>query len=118
MATLPIDKVQPGMTVSDKVVNDKGMAILQPGTVLSEALIARLKKWGVQQIPVEGAGAASQSAAKTDDTEPRISTEDQVNRLKERFAPVMQDAIMQQVFEGIRTFIANDAAAEKENPDT
>lgn len=114
MPEIPIDNAQPGMVVTEQVTNDKGMVLLPPGTVLNEILIARLKKWNVQSVVCQGAGA--EAAAKENKeifTTPVIDAALE-KHLEEKFKPVMDDPIMALVYKSLKVYYNNIQTAKQQ----
>ena len=52
MATVPVAKLAPGMTVNADVRDSLGRLLLAPSTVLTERQIRMLRKWGVASVDV------------------------------------------------------------------
>lgn len=98
---IPIDKAQPGMIVIDKVVNDKGMVLLPPGATLNEALIARLKKWGVQNVTCKDDNAPSENSLSESSNKMNMELE---KRIDEKFKPVLDDPIMEVIYKAIKKY--------------
>ncbi|MFZ7125423.1 MAG: hypothetical protein ACOWWM_04620 [Desulfobacterales bacterium] len=58
MARLPIDQIQPGMVLSDPVVNREGTLLLGKGSRVSTDAIRLMKSWGIFTIAIEDGVAA------------------------------------------------------------
>ncbi len=103
MPQIPIEKAIPGMVVTEPVTNDKGMVILPTGTKLNEALIIRLKKWNVQTLVCQGdvQGSDASSSAMVKNVVMDASLE---KHLAEKFKPVLDDPIMQEVYNAVKVY--------------
>ena len=106
MAKISIDKTQPGMVVTEKVVNDKGMVLLPPGTVLTEALISRLQKWNVQSVSIKGDGPPAEAAP---EGAQKISALDDalLEKLNKKFHSVLGDPLMKTLLDAVKTHYQN-----------
>lgn len=49
---LPLAQVQPGMTLSDELIDVHGHVLLPEGTVLTEALLALMPRHGIDALPI------------------------------------------------------------------
>lgn len=49
---IALDKVRPGMILSDDLVDDGGKTMLLHGTALTEALLASLRRHGFDTLPI------------------------------------------------------------------
>ena len=105
MPRISIENAQPGMVVTEEVVNDKGMVLLPPGNSLSEVLISRLKKWNVQTIVIGEAGGAG-AAPREEVFKAPLVNEAFENHLEEKFKPVLDDPIMQDLYKGVKLYYA------------
>ena len=101
---ITIDKAQPGMIVTDKVVNDKGMVLLPTGATLNEALIARLKKWGVQNVTCKDDNAPLESVQAESSQKMNLELE---KRIDDKFKPVLDDPIMEIIYKTVKKFYQN-----------
>ncbi|MBN2145344.1 MAG: hypothetical protein JW774_12050 [Candidatus Aureabacteria bacterium] len=107
MPQIPIEKAKEGMVIKEKVINDKGMVLLHPGSVLSEMMIARLKKWNVQSVICEGAANGGETDASSGEDMSMalpVMNAEQEKRLNERFKPVLDDPIMKEIYEGVKVY--------------
>ena len=76
--------------------NPGGFPVCGKGTLLSESLIERLKRIGVQSLTVEGHPVKMEGA---------VSTEEQVAALEKRFRKISADPIMTMVKEKFQNHI-------------
>lgn len=51
-AMVPVTQVQPGMVLSDELLDNNGLVLLARGAVLSEATIASLQRHHIEAVPV------------------------------------------------------------------
>lgn len=51
--TLPIADLQPGMTLAQPIVDNKGRTIVPEGTRLTPMAINHLGKWGVSEVRIQ-----------------------------------------------------------------
>ena len=49
---VPVSQAQPGMVLSDELLDNGGMVLLAKGAVLSEAIIASLQRHHIEAVPV------------------------------------------------------------------
>ncbi|NRR31303.1 hypothetical protein HSX11_14045 [Oxalobacteraceae bacterium] len=49
---LALAQVQPGMTLSDELLDVQGHVLLPQGTVLTEAMIALMPRHGIEVLPI------------------------------------------------------------------
>ena len=57
---LALALVQPGMTLSDELLDVQGHVLLPQGTVLTEAMIALMPRHGIASLPIVVAAAVSE----------------------------------------------------------
>lgn len=78
MKKYSIRELQPGMKVAEPVYTSKGQMVLEAGTILTTALIARLSFYGIYSANIAESGSTSQTPeteaeqAPTQDTQPVI----------------------------------------------
>ncbi|WP_175016886.1 hypothetical protein [Massilia sp. YMA4] len=53
---IPLAQVQPGMTLSDELLDMHGHVLLPEGTVLTEALLALMPRHGIDVLPIAQTG--------------------------------------------------------------
>jgi hypothetical protein len=54
----PLAAAQPGMVLSDALLDGQGQVLLAQGTVLTEGVLASLGRHGVEMLPIGAASAA------------------------------------------------------------
>jgi hypothetical protein len=94
MRRIPIDQVKPGTVLAKEITNAKGLPLMAPGTVLTDALIARLDRIGVTAVYVEGEPIEGGKAVKT------LAELDR--ELDQRFRKVTADPVQVLIREAIR----------------
>lgn len=60
---LTLDKIRPGMILSDELLDGHGHVLLPRGAVLTEAIIALLPRHGIESVAVEVGGATGAQPA-------------------------------------------------------
>ncbi len=72
MGLLPLQDLQPGMTLSADLNSPQGRLILGKGQEVTEKILRVCKIWGVTEADVEGATAEQATAEKLKRLEPRV----------------------------------------------
>ena len=103
MGKLPIDQLIPGLCVGRQVRTPSHVTLMQPGIVLTTALIDRLRDLGVQEVWVEDAPVGVPAGAPTLD--------EQLAALERRFADHQSTPLMLE----LKAVIARQFAQEHEN---
>jgi hypothetical protein len=107
MGLVSLSELRTGMVLEAALFNHKGVMLLPSGTRLTDAHLARFKRWGVRQAAVEG---ASDAAARL---EPALVAA--VDRaLDEKFILSGDDEIMQEIKRIVRNMTLHDALRRKE----
>ncbi|MDQ7837199.1 MAG: hypothetical protein RDU59_01745 [Thermodesulfobacteriota bacterium] len=96
MQTIPLTLATSGMSLARDILREDGIILCGKGTVLSEALIERLKRLGVQTITVEGHPIAEEGEK---------TQEEELADLEERFRPRAGDPLLMRVKEIIKDLI-------------
>lgn len=65
MPKISVSELKPGMIVSRDVYNDNGVIVLKENTELTESIIERFKKMGIEYIYVKGEKRFSKSKEET-----------------------------------------------------
>jgi hypothetical protein len=86
MGKLPIDQLIPGQCVARPVTTPSHVTVMQPGIVLTAALIDRLRDLGVQEVWVED--------APVDVTARPPTLDEQLAALDRRFADHQSNPLM------------------------
>lgn len=69
---LALAQVQPGMILSDELLDMQGHVLLPQGTVLTEAMLALMPRHGIEVLPI-----ASETAASDDEVQARLQHHDE-----------------------------------------
>ena len=110
MKKVTTEEFQAGMKIAKKVENNNGMVLLPEGIVLSEAHVARLKKWGVEEIYVEGESADGADSGNDIVGDMKMNEEFSA-RLELKFEKVKDDPIMQSIYNAVK-LIASQSSGE------
>ena len=107
MKKVSTNEAEVGMKIARKVENDKGMVLLPEGIELTEAHIGRLKKWGVEEIFVEG---EDDSGGGADQVVGDLKMDDEfIKVLDHKFEPVKDDPIMQGIYNAVKAVLSNSS---------
>jgi len=90
------------MILAGDVCGPSGNVLLGKGTKLTAAIGRRLKNWGISFVEIEGQEEQKEEEPIQDDMQ-----EDFSNQLREKFADVIQNPIMKQIFNAIIDFKQN-----------
>lgn len=60
---IPLEQVQPGMVLSDELLDLQGNVLLPQGTVLTAAMLALMPRHGIQILPIAHAAEVSADEA-------------------------------------------------------
>ncbi len=85
---IPLDEIEAGATLGRDVLDHKGQCLIAAGTRLTPELLARLRRYGVETVPVETLLSPEAAAAR------RKMIEEQ---LTSRFRKVGDDPLMRQL---------------------
>ncbi|MBN1522183.1 MAG: hypothetical protein JW928_06590 [Candidatus Aureabacteria bacterium] len=107
MKKVTTNDLQPGMKIARKVENKAGMVLLPEGIELTEAHIGRLKKWGIEEIYVEGEDEGGAGSA---DMVPDLTiSEEFIAKLDHKFEKVLDDPIMQSIYNAVKAAASGDS---------
>lgn len=65
MRNVPVEEAQVGDRVVEAVYNEKGRVLLPVGSRLSQAVLSRLRGWGVDSIAIQREGGSSDEQTRT-----------------------------------------------------
>ncbi len=112
MIRVGIEALKPGMILERPVKNHQGILLLEAGVKITKKNIRIFKSWGVDEITVKGA------VTRADDTpgqpEARINESDEM-QLKEKFADVLDDPVMVEIFNAASRQLNNDLQNHESN---
>jgi len=107
MRKVATNDLEPGMKIARKVENKAGMVLLPEGIELTEAHISRLKKWGIEEIYVEGED--EKGAGSGADIVPDLTvSEDFIANLNHKFEKVLDDPIMQGIYNAVKSIASGE----------
>jgi hypothetical protein len=86
MQKIPIHLAEPGMVLARPIISETGMQLCGEETVLTESIIARLKKMQITAIMLKGNPV--DSGAK------QVSNDECVKELNARFSKIKNDPLM------------------------
>ena len=95
MRQIPVEEAQVGDVVAEPIADQNGRVLLPAGAKLSQAVLTRLKGWGVFTLNIEG-----------DEQEGSKNREELVDELDHRFAGFEDDEIMMQIKEIARRHLS------------
>ena len=95
MIRVGIDEIKSGMILAHPVKNNQGVLLLEAGTKISKKNIRIFKSWGVTEVTVKGGANRRNDKAGTQQSQMNASEE---MILKEKFADVMDDPVMVEIF--------------------
>ncbi len=111
MIKLNTEELKPGMILAQPVYNGHGVLLLESGARITKKNIRIFKSWGVPQVAVKGGSGSTESPAETAAADLKISIE---NRLRKKFADVLDDPVMAEIFKAAsRQLVRN--LQEREN---
>jgi len=111
MTRVGIDDIKSGMILAHPVKNNQGVLLLEAGARISKKNIRIFKSWGVTEVTVKGGAAPANGSDSSQQT--RINGPDEVN-LKEKFADVLDDPVMVEIFNAARRQLNNDMQSNDE----
>lgn len=106
---MAIDLLSEGMTVAKPVVHDSGRVLLGPGVAITDRMIERLRDQGIGRVWIEADGPdeGTLSAAEAERME---------RTLRQQFAHVRHDPLMQQIKAIVQKRIRARTAVVEEKP--
>ena len=105
MKKVSTNELQSGMKIARKVENDGGMVLLPEGIELTDAHIGRLKKWGIEEIFVEG----EEEGGGGDDVVGNLEMSDEfISVLDHKFEQVKDDPIMQGIYNAVKAVLSSN----------
>lgn len=102
MKKILVENVEDGMILARDVYGSSGSALLNKGTRLTMTMGRRLKNWGVPFVCIEGEEERQEEKPALE-----ISSEEIRQQLEEKFADVMDNPVMQKLFNAVYTFKTN-----------
>ena len=105
MTRVGIDEIKSGMILAQPVKNSQGVLLLEAGARIKKKNIRIFKSWGVTEIHVKGGASPANSSAGSQP--PRLNASDEIV-LKEKFADVLDDPVMVEIFNAARRQLNKD----------
>jgi len=105
MIHVDIEALKPGMILEHSVKNHQGVLLLEAGAKITKKNIRIFKSWGVTEVTVKGEEVRVNDS--TFQPEPRINASEEM-KLKEKFADVMDDPVMVEIFYAASRLLNND----------
>jgi len=99
MEMVSIDNAKEGMIIVEDVLNKKGNILLKERTILTKALIRKLKSLGISGLYVKNA----EKNDSPDNIPPAVSTD--LEELEYRFSDVRGNAIMEELMVAVKEYI-------------
>jgi hypothetical protein len=110
MKHMGIEELKPGLILGQPVKNHQGVLLLEAGARITKKNIRIFKSWGVTEVSVKG-----QVDRETDGDgrpEPRINASEEI-QLKEKFADVLDDPVMVEIFHAAGRQLYKDLAKDE-----
>ena len=112
MIRVGIEDLKSGMILELPVKNHQGVLLLEAGAKITKKSIRIFKSWGVTEVTVKGeVTRATDSAGQP---EPRINESDTI-QLKEKFADVLDDPVMVEIFNAASRQLNKDLQNNESN---
>jgi hypothetical protein len=107
-----IEDLKPGMILEYPVKNNQGVLLLESGARITKKSIRIFKSWGVSEITVKG--QVTQSTDTDGQPKPQLKGTDEI-QLKERFAGVLDDPVMVEIFNAASRQLNKDLPSDENN---
>ncbi len=112
MIKLSIEELKPGMVLAQPVYNGHGVLLLESGARISRKNIRIFKSWGVPRVTVKGGSGSAESREEAAALDAKIAIE---RRLRKKFADVLDDPVMTEIFKAASQQLARDLQARENN---
>ncbi len=112
MERVGIEDLKPGMILEHPVKNNQGVLLLDAGAKITKKNIRIFKSWGVTEATVKG--GETRASGTTGPPDPRIKESDAM-RLKEKFADVLDDPVMVEIFKAASRQLNQDLQTNETN---
>ncbi len=111
MIRVDIDEIKSGMILAYPVKNNQGVLLLDAGARISKKNILIFKSWGVTEVTVKGGGDSSSDTSGSQQSRIDASS---VKVLKEKFADVLDDPVMVEIFKAASRQLNLDSQSHDE----
>ena len=105
MRKISVENLKAGMKIAQKVENKAGMVLLPEGIELTESHISRLKKWGIEEVYIEGDAAPGEESPADSLIPSRMNNEEFIQKLNYKFERVLEDPIMKKIYDTVKSVI-------------
>jgi len=112
MGLVGVEDLKPGMILEHSVRNNQGVLLLETGARITKKNIRIFKSWGVTEATVKGGQTRANGTAGP--PEPRIKETDAM-LLKEKFADVLDDPVMVEIFNAASRQLNQDSPNNESN---
>ena len=110
MKPVGIEELKPGMILERPVKNHQGVLLLEAGARITKKNIRIFKSWGVTEFIVKG--QVDRETDSAGQPEPRINASEEI-QLKEKFADVLDDPVMVEIFNAASRQLCKDLAKDE-----
>ena len=111
MTRVGVDEIKSGMILAHPVRNNQGVLLLDAGAKITKKNIRIFKSWGVAEVSIKGGAIQTNGSAGSQQL--RINAVDEVN-LKEKFADVLDDPVMVEIYNAARRQLNKDTRGDDE----
>ena len=110
MKHVGIEELKPGVILERPVKNHQGVLLLEAGARITKKNIRIFKSWGVTEFTVKG--QVDRETDSAGQPEPRINPSEEI-QLKEKFADVLDDPVMVEIFNAASRQLYKDLAKDE-----
>ena len=112
MGLVGIDELKPGMILEHAVNNSQGVLLLEAGARITKKNIRIFKSWGVTEATIKGGDTRTNDIPGS--PLPKIKEFDEM-LLKEKFADVLDDPVMVEIFNAASRQLNRDLLNNESN---
>lgn len=112
MGLVGIEDLKPGMILEHSVKNSQGVLLLDAGAKITKKNIRIFKSWGVTEATVKG--GETRANGTSGPPQPAIKETDAM-LLKEKFADVLDDPVMVEIFNAASRQLNKDWPSNENN---
>ena len=112
MVRVGIEDLKPGMILEHPVKNNQGVRLLDAGAKITKKNIRIFKSWGVADVTVKG--RETRANGTNGQPQPRIKESDEIH-LKEKFADVLDNPVMVEIFNAACRQLNQDSRNKENN---
>ena len=111
MTRVSIDEIKSGMILALPVKNNQGVLLLEAGARINKKNIRIFKSWGVTEVTVKGGAIPANGSVGSQ--QPQLNASDETV-LREKFADVLDDPVMVEIFNAARRQLNKDMQSSDE----